>query len=163
MSVSESLKLIAEKAVHEAGLNLYDIEYVPNKKFLRLYIIDEATKSAVIEDCVKVDEIITPLLDSNSQIPQGLTLEVSSPGLYRDLKLRKHFEWSKGLRIKIYNDSNTNLLNKKGKKRLEVVGILKDVLDDANGFALEIIPEGESECIFVTSNIIKKAQTDPKI
>lgn len=163
MNISESLKLIAEKAVHEAGLSLYDLEYVPNKKFLRLYIIDENTKSAVIEDCVKVDEMITPMLESNVNIPQGLTLEVSSPGLFRELKLRKHFEWSKNLRVKVYIDASSKLLNKKGKKRLEVIGLIKDVIDDANGFAIEILPENESESIFVTSNTIKKALTEPKI
>lgn len=154
---------MAVQAVHNAGLSLYEMEYLPNKKFLRLYIINEETKTAVIEECVKVDHEITPLLEDLAGIPQGITLEVSSPGLYRDLKNRQHFEWSIGTRIKLYLHTNTSLTNAKGKKILEVHGVLKQVMDDANGFALSILPEKEKTVVVVTSNDIRKALTDPKI
>jgi ribosome maturation factor RimP len=154
---------MAQNAVHEAGMALYDMEYVPQKKFLRLYIINQETKTAVIEECVKVDHFMTPLLEDLNGIPEGITLEVSSPGLYRDLKNRQHFEWSTGMRVKVYLQTTTSLLNAKGKKITEIHGVLKEVVDDANGFALGILPEKEKKLVYVTSNDIRKALTDPKI
>ena len=163
LSVHETLLKMAIQAVQHAGLSLYEMEYLPHKKFLRLFIINEDSKTAVIEECVKVDHAITPLLEDLTGIPQGITLEVSSPGLFRDLKSRQHFEWSIGTRIKLYLHTNTGLTNSKGKKRLEVHGVLKEVLDDANGFALSILPEKEKNIVIVTANDIRKALTDPKI
>ncbi len=161
--IQTTLQKIAEQAINQAGLSLYDLEYLPGKKFLRLYIINEATKTAVIDECVKVDHLITPLLEDLSALPQGITLEVSSPGLYRDLKNRKHFEWSIGTRIKLYLTTEAKINNLKGKKRTDVLGVLKEVVDDANGFALGILPEKEKQIVYVTSNLIRKALTDPKI
>lgn len=161
--IQVTLQKIAQQAIHQAGLAMYDMEYLPNKKFLRLYIINEETKTAVIEECVKVDHLITPLLEDLTTLPEGITLEVSSPGLFRELKNRKHFEWSLGTRVKLYLTTDSKLLNIKGKKRAEVLGVLKEVVDDANGFALGIVPEKEKQAIFVTSNQIRKALTDPKI
>lgn len=161
--IQVTLQKIAEQAIQQAGLSLYELEYLPAKKFLRLYIINESTKTAVIDECVKVDHLITPLLEDLSTIPSGITLEVSSPGLFRGLKNRKHFEWAINTRIKVYLTTDAKVLNTKGKKRIEVLGVLKEVLDDANGFSLGLLPEKENKIIYVTSNIIKKAQTDPKI
>lgn len=161
--VQETLRKMAESAVEQAGLALYEFEYLPSKKFLRIFIINEETKTAVIEECVKVDHLVTPLLETLASIPEGITLEVSSPGLYRDLKNRKHYEWTIGARIKLYLTQDNHLLNLKGKRRMEVQGILKQVVDDLNGFALVILPEAEKKEIEVTSNIIRKAITDPKI
>ena len=38
--------------VQEQGLALYDLEFLPGQKLLRLYIMNPETKSAVIEDCI---------------------------------------------------------------------------------------------------------------
>ena len=162
-SIKQKLMQIADQAVQAAGLALYELEYLPQKKFLRIYIINEETKTAVIEECVKIDQLVTPHLDELSNIPTGITLEVSSPGLFRELKQKKHFEWSKDSRIKVYIKPEAGLLTLKGKKRLEVLGQLQKVEDDLNGFAISILPEGEKVAIEITSNNIVKALTEPKI
>ena len=161
--MQETLFKLAEQVVHQAGLALYEVEFSSHKKFLRLFIINEETKTAVIEECVKVDNLMTPYLDDLETLPEGITLEVSSPGLFRDLKNRKHFEWSVGMRIKLYLQTSTSLLTANNKKRIEVHGVLKEVVDDSNGFALAILPEKEKSIVYVTSNDIRKALTDPKI
>jgi ribosome maturation factor RimP len=88
--------LMCEPVVQEAGYRLYDIEYVTHQKLLRLYIQDPRTNSALIEDCVKVDHALTPAFESNDWIPADVTLEVSSPGVYRHIANLEHFKMSVG-------------------------------------------------------------------
>ncbi|MEI8348368.1 MAG: ribosome maturation factor RimP [Pseudomonadota bacterium] len=79
------------EAIKAQGLKLYDLEYHPGQKLIRVYIMDRATGSAGIDDCAKIDHALTPFFDTESWIPEGLTLEVSSPGLDRPLRARDHF------------------------------------------------------------------------
>ncbi len=81
---------LCEKLVPEAGLELYDLEYLPGSYELRVYIRNPQTKTAVIEDCIAVDRALTPFLEEE-WVPEKLTLEVSSPGLFRVLRTSAHF------------------------------------------------------------------------
>lgn len=83
-------------AVREAGYFLYDLEYLSSQKILRAYIMDEATSSAVIEDCIKVDTALTPLFEQAEWIPEDVVLEVSSPGVYRHVSSLAHFQMGMG-------------------------------------------------------------------
>ena len=85
---------MCEPVVQEAGYRLYDMEYVPTSKVLRLYIQDPRTGSAVIDDCVKVDHALSPAFETETWIPEDVVLEVSSPGVYRHLSTLEHFKTS---------------------------------------------------------------------
>ena len=80
----------------ECGYKLYDLEYVPGSSTLRVFIMDPKTKTAVIEDCVKVDRGFTPYCETENWIPDDFVLEVSSPGMYRELKTKEHFDLAQG-------------------------------------------------------------------
>jgi ribosome maturation factor RimP len=82
--------------VQEQGLALYDLEFLPGQKLLRLYIMNPETKSAVIEDCVKVDHALTPFFESETWMPAEVTLEVGSPGVYRHVNSLAHFQLGLG-------------------------------------------------------------------
>ncbi len=84
--------LLCEPVVQEAGYKLYDLEYLNNQKVLRLYIEDPRTKSAVIEDCIKVDHALSPIFETETWIPEEIVLEVSSPGIFRELSTLEHFK-----------------------------------------------------------------------
>ena len=86
--------LMCEAVVVEAGYRLYDLEYLPNQKLVRLYIQDPRTGSAVIDDCIKVDHALSPAFESEAWIPDDIVLEVSSPGVYRHIRTREHFNLS---------------------------------------------------------------------
>lgn len=83
---------LCQKVVKENGYAFYDMEYLPSCHELRLFIMDEETKTATIDDCVKVDHAMTPYIDAEEWMPDSLTLQVSSPGVYRSLKTIEHFE-----------------------------------------------------------------------
>jgi len=90
---------LCEPIVIEAGYRLYDMEYAPQQKVLRLFIEDPRTSTAVIEDCIKVDHLLSPVFETENWIPDEIVLEVSSPGMFRDLKTTEHLQAAVGKKI----------------------------------------------------------------
>lgn len=88
--------LMCEPVVQETGYRLYDLEYIATQKVLRLYIQNPATGSALIEDCVKVDNALSPSFETEAWIPEDVVLEVSSPGVFRHISNLEHFKMSIG-------------------------------------------------------------------
>jgi ribosome maturation factor RimP len=87
------------KVVESENLSLYDMEYIPGQSELRVFIQDEKTGTALIEDCVRVDRAFTPYIEAEEWMPESLTLQVSSPGLYRKLRTLEHFQSAVGKMI----------------------------------------------------------------
>ncbi len=79
------------KVVSDSELDLYDFCYNPASGLLQVFIEDKSTGTALIEDCVKVDRGFDPYVEEE-WLPANFTLEVSSPGVYRNLVTVKHFE-----------------------------------------------------------------------
>lgn len=92
---------LCKEVIAAEGLELYDIEYIEKDQLLRVTIINPATKSADLNDCVKVDRALTTPIESESWMPPELTLEVSSPGIFRTLTELSHFEMVIGEQVKI--------------------------------------------------------------
>ena len=97
---------LCSKVVEEQGLNLYDMDYERGTQLLRLFIMDMSTGSAIIEDCVKVDRAMTSHVEEEEWMPAELVLEVSSPGLYRQLNTVKHFEDIVGQNVNLHTRKN---------------------------------------------------------
>lgn len=81
------------------GYELYDLEYIIGSKLLRVYIMNPQTKTALIDDCVKMDDALTPYFESETWMPQEITLEVSSPGIYRNIRTLDHFQKALGNKV----------------------------------------------------------------
>lgn len=151
---------LASQAVGSLGFQLYDMDYISGAHLLRLYIMNPQTKSAVLDDCVTVDRAMTPHLEQD-WVPQELTLEVSSPGVYRHLRTREHFQMALGERLQLALKEPLVFKGPKDKeiKRQKVVGFLKSF--DDTGIRLGLVPEdSEHEIKF---EIIKKATLDPDL
>jgi ribosome maturation factor RimP len=71
---------------------MYDLEWSAPSGELRLFIMNPETKTAVLDDCVKVDRAFNPYVESETWIPDNFNLEVSSPGLFRNLTTIEHFK-----------------------------------------------------------------------
>ena len=83
---------LASKILSELNLEMYDLEWLASSGELRLFIMDPKTKTAVLDDCVRVDRAFSPYMETESWIPENFTLEVSSPGLFRNLTTTEHFK-----------------------------------------------------------------------
>lgn len=83
---------IVEPYVKELGLQLWDIRFVKEgaEWYLRIFIDSE--NGITIEDCEAVSRAIDEPLDIADPIDKSYCLEVSSPGIERELTRPEHFE-----------------------------------------------------------------------
>ena len=100
----ELLQPIAE--AHQ--VSIYDVEYVKEGKewYLRAYI--DKPGGVNINDCENVSREFSTALDQEDLIQDAYILEVSSPGLGRQLKKDRHLQNSIGeeVIVKLYEAEN---------------------------------------------------------
>lgn len=122
--LERKLEKIVEPVVNNLGYSLYDIEYVKEGKewFLRLYIDNE--KDIDLDDCEKVSNAVSDELDKVDPIESAYSLEVSSCGLERRLRERKHYEAAMQKRVEVG-------LFKALEKSKKIIGELECVNDDS--------------------------------
>ena len=97
-------KIIApavEEAVANCGLKIYDFDYQAGSSTFRIFIFDENTGSATLDNCVEVDRALSNFFEDHDNIPENIRLEVSSPGVYRSLKTLEHFKMTIGQLLKL--------------------------------------------------------------
>lgn len=112
--------------------SIYDLEYVAGSKTLRLYIIDSQTNTATLDNCVEVDRSLSDWFEQEEWIPEDIILEVSSPGVYRELHTKEHFESAIGESIKLQfiskiTKDNLETDDKRLLNQKKVIGTLKGV------------------------------------
>ena len=116
--------------IDENNFELVDVEYVKEggNNFLRVYIDKEG--GITVDDCELVSRALSDLLDVEDYIPDAYILEVSSPGLGRQLKKDKDFKRSIGevIEIKLYKGIN---------KRKDFDGVLTAFDDETITVELE--------------------------
>ena len=80
--------------IEEHHFELVDVEYVKegSNYYLRVYADKEG--GITIDDCVTISRALEAKLDEEDFIEEAYILEVSSPGLGRQLKKDKHLEKS---------------------------------------------------------------------
>lgn len=122
---------LALPIVEEAGLELWDVEYVleAGQRYLRLYL--DGPEGVDLDDCEKISRIMDPILDDADPVPDSYIFEVGSAGCERQLKRPLDFQRFLGslVEVKLYNAVD-------GAKRW--VGTLRsyedgDVIIDAGG------------------------------
>ncbi|KGI40135.1 ribosome maturation factor RimP [Clostridium tetani] len=88
----DNLKELTEPIVNDLDYELYYLEFVNENKenYLRIYIDSES--GIGLEDCEKVSRAVSAMLDEKDPIDTSYYLEVSSPGLERQLYDDKHIE-----------------------------------------------------------------------
>ncbi len=115
---------LVQPVVDKFNYELVDVEYVKEGSdyYLRAYIDKEG--GITIDDLVEVNHILSDKMDEEDFIPDAYILEVSSPGLGRQLKKEKDFVRSVGKQIDVK-------LYKAQDKRKEFSGILKENTENA--------------------------------
>ena len=90
--IEETVWQNAEPIANENGLEIYDVEFKKEGAdyFLRVFIDREEGVS--IDDCEAVSRPLSDALDEADPISEGYYLEVSSPGIERQLKRQKDFD-----------------------------------------------------------------------
>ena len=146
-NIEEKVEKLVEPIIEKIGYKLYDVEYSKEGKnyFLRIFIDNE--KGIDLNDCEKVNDAITDILDEENYIKEQYFLEVSSPGVERVLRKDKHLEQNTGKQI------NIKLFKKDENGKKEYLGKLKE-FDD-----LKIIIEQDENEIQVERKNISQIKT----
>ncbi len=90
-----------QSSVEIMGYELIDTECHQGKKSLKIVVYIDHIKGIKIDDCVKITNAISPILDDDNVVNEYYNLEVSSPGLNRKLILKEHYDKFIGKVIKI--------------------------------------------------------------
>lgn len=124
-NTAEIVRKLALPVVEETGVFLWDVRFAKEGAdwFLRVYI-DKETAPVSINDCVAVSRKLSDLLDKADPISQSYCLEVSSPGIERELIRPEHFEMFAGAAVVV------KLYHAKENGEREFAGILQDPTDD---------------------------------
>ncbi len=96
MGALEEVRDLAEAVARRRNLTLWDVELggAPGRQLLRVFV--EGPDGVDLDTVAEVSEEISRGLDLRDPLPGRYTLEVSSPGLERNLKRPEHFTASVG-------------------------------------------------------------------
>jgi len=104
VTLRERLIALIEPVLAQLGYELVELEYAAGRTqaVVRIFIdktgIDTPAGISV-DDCERVSRDVAALLDVDDPIPTAYTLEVSSPGFDRVLRIPAHFERFVGERV----------------------------------------------------------------
>ena len=134
----EAIGKVIERVAVREGLELVHWEAVgPRNNFvLRIYIDKPGAVSH--GDCQAVSNQVGTLLDIEDLIPNRYVLEVSSPGIERDLYKRADYERFSGSRVKV---KTSQPIDGQRNFRGKLIGIVGDSVSlDADGRGQMEIP-----------------------
>ena len=117
-SIASAVSEIAEGVAKELGYSIWDVEYVKEGADWYLRITIDSESGITIDDCEKMSRAIDPILDEHDLIEDMYHLEVSSPGIEREIKTDFHLSKCIGERVAVKLFAPID-----GQKQL--VGILK--------------------------------------
>lgn len=129
-NIEEKVTLLLEPIITNLNYELYDIEYAKEGKDYYLRIFIDSPKGIDLNDCEKVNDAITDILDEADYIKEQYFLEVSSPGVERILRKDKHLKQNIGKNV------NAKLFKKDQNGNKEYNGVLKSF--DKDSITLEI-------------------------
>lgn len=84
------------------GLELVDLDWRPHRPRATLRIFVDKGGGVGIGDCERVSRELGDLLDVSGVISQAYDLEVSSPGLDRQLRKDREYRWAVGKRVRCW-------------------------------------------------------------
>ena len=147
-NIAGRVKEMLEPTVNGLGYVLWDVEYVKEgaEWFLRITLDNE--EGININDCEKVHMEISPMLDEADPIEGAYRLEVSSPGIERDLKNPMHYKACLGWDVEVRLFTAVD-----GRKAIK--GILAGYDEETNSF---VINENGTD-IVLEKSVVSKIKT----
>ena len=145
-NIASAVREIVTPVADEMGFFIWDVEFVKEgaDKYLRITLDNE--EGININDCEAFHRAIDPLLDEADPISESYILEVSSPGIERELKYPEHIDACEGwdVEVKLYAPKN-------GTKQFR--GVLLGY-DEEGNIAIEI---GGEKVLFKPEEVAKIA------
>jgi ribosome maturation factor RimP len=118
-SVSERVHTLIEPILADLGLRLYDLDHAGGV----LRVVVERPEGVDLDAIAEATRLISRELDHADPIPGRYQLEVTSPGLERNLRVPRHFQGAVGSQVKVRTHPHVE-----GERRSE--GVLSAADDD---------------------------------
>ena len=83
--ITERIEQIARETARESGIEIVHVDITGTKRDLVLRVYIDKPEGVTIDDCAGVSQQIEAVLDVEDIIPSRYVLEVSSPGIEREL------------------------------------------------------------------------------
>ncbi len=99
VTLRERLIALIEPVLVRLGYELVELEYAAGRSQAVVRLFIDAPAGISVDDCERVSRDVAALLDVDDPIPTAYTLEVSSPGFDRVLRIPAHFERFVGERV----------------------------------------------------------------
>ncbi len=99
--IAETVRELITPTADELGYFLWDVEYVKEGADMILRVTIDSDDGITIDDCERMTRAIDPILDEADPIEDAYLLEVSSPGIERDLTRPEHFEVCTGDEVEL--------------------------------------------------------------
>lgn len=103
-SVAQTVRALAEPVAESIGCWVWDVEFVKEGARRVLRITIDSEEGVTINDCEAMHRALDPILDEADPIEEAYYLEVSSPGVERELKTEEHILACEGwdVEVKLY-------------------------------------------------------------
>ena len=122
-SLEKKVEDLVKPIIENLGYKVYDVMYQKEGKgnYLRIFI--DSNKGIDLNDCEKVNDSVNDILDEKDYIKAQYYLEISSPGLERNLRRDEQFldNINKKIEVHLYNSINNKKI---------ITGILQEYTND---------------------------------
>ena len=98
-SIKDTVREAIEPTVNELGYRIWDVLYSKIGADYHLEITIDSEDGIDVEDCERVHRAIDPILDEVDPIEGFYYLEVSSPGIERELRTDEHIYAALGVKV----------------------------------------------------------------
>jgi len=99
-AILERVKELVAPIISRMGYRLFDVEFKPERGWVLRIIVDKEG-GITVGDCEEISKRLSALLDVEDVIPVSYMLEVSSPGLTRELTKDEHFNFFTGRLVRV--------------------------------------------------------------
>ena len=90
-NTAEKVRDLVEGTINEMGYSVWDVEFLKLGTEKHLEITIDSENGIDISDCEKVHRAIEVIIDEADPIDEMYYLDVSSPGLERNIRTEEHF------------------------------------------------------------------------
>ena len=97
----EAIRTLAEPILAACAAELVELTQVRHGRQVNLRFLVDKVGGVTVQDCARLNQLISEALDASDLIDASYTLEVSSPGLDRPLVSTRDFERAIGEQVEI--------------------------------------------------------------
>lgn len=100
-NIAETVRVLIAPVAENLGLTLWDVEFVKEGARHVLRVTIDKEDGVTIDDCEALHRAIDPVLDEADPIDTSYDLEVSSPGVERELRTDFHLDACEGWDVQV--------------------------------------------------------------